>query len=71
MVPAQSEIETGPDGALILVVGGDRLALDANSRLILPAREPARTSVCATSTAVCGSMSSGAPAARSRSGRRC
>jgi hypothetical protein len=40
VVPPQSEIETGPDGALILVVGGDRLALDANSRLILPAREP-------------------------------
>ena len=40
VVPAQSEIETGPDGALLLVVGGDRLALGADSRLILPAREP-------------------------------
>ena len=39
VVPAQSEIETGPDGALTLVVGGDRLALGADSRLILPARE--------------------------------
>jgi hypothetical protein len=40
VVPAQSEIETGPDGALTLVVGGDRLALAGNSRLVLPAREP-------------------------------
>ena len=40
VVPAQSEIETGPDGAVVLVVGGDRLALDADSRLVLPAREP-------------------------------
>jgi hypothetical protein len=40
VVPAQSEIETGPDGALMLVVGGDRLHLGADSRLILPARAP-------------------------------
>ena len=40
VVPPQSEIETGSDGALTLVVGGDRLALGADSRLILPTRQP-------------------------------
>jgi len=40
VVPAHSEIETGPDGALTLVVGGDRLILGPDSRLVLPARAP-------------------------------
>ena len=40
VVPARSEIETGADGALVLVVGGDRLVMASNSRLVLPPREP-------------------------------
>lgn len=40
VVPAASEIGTGPDGTVTLVVGGDRLVMAADSRLILPARAP-------------------------------
>lgn len=38
LVPAESEIGTGTDASLTLVVGGDRLVMAADSRLVLPAR---------------------------------
>ncbi|MCE3248935.1 MAG: hypothetical protein K0R41_2760, partial [Geminicoccaceae bacterium] len=38
VLPAGSEVETGPAGDLILVLGGDRLVVGTNSRLVLPAR---------------------------------
>ena len=40
VLPAGSEVETGPAGALLLVVGGDRLVVAADSRVVLPARDP-------------------------------
>jgi hypothetical protein len=40
VLPAGSEVETGPGGVLILVVGGDRLVVASDSRLVLPARGP-------------------------------
>ena len=40
VLPAGSEVETGPAGILILVVGGDRLVVASDSRLVLPARDP-------------------------------
>ena len=38
VLPAGSEVETGPGGDLILVLGGDRLVVGTDSRLVLPAR---------------------------------
>ncbi len=38
VLPAPSEIETGPTGSVTLVVGGDRLVVAPDSRLILTAR---------------------------------
>jgi hypothetical protein len=38
VLPAPSEIETGPTGGVTLVLGGDRLVVAPNSRLILIAR---------------------------------
>ena len=38
VLPAPSEIETGPTGGITLVLGGDRLVVASNSRLILMAR---------------------------------
>jgi hypothetical protein len=38
VLSAQSEVEAGPTGDVLLVVGGDRLVVAAHSRLILPAR---------------------------------
>jgi hypothetical protein len=38
VLPAQSEVEAGPTGDVLLVVGGDRLIVAPHSRLILPAR---------------------------------
>ena len=38
VLPAPSEIETGPTGGVTLVLGGDRLVVASNSRLILMAR---------------------------------
>jgi len=40
VLPAGSEVETGPAGVLILVLGGDRLVVASDSRLVLPARDP-------------------------------
>lgn len=38
VVPAGSEIQTGPFGGVTLVVGGDRLVVASDSRLVLPVR---------------------------------
>jgi FecR protein len=38
VLPARSEVEAGPAGDVLLVVGGDRLVVAPYSRLILPAR---------------------------------
>jgi ferric-dicitrate binding protein FerR (iron transport regulator) len=38
VLPAGSEVESGPAGELILVLGGDRVVVGTNSRLVLPAR---------------------------------
>jgi hypothetical protein len=38
VLPAQSEIEAGPTGDVLLVVGGDRLVVARDSRLVLPER---------------------------------
>ena len=38
VLPAQSEVEAGPTGDVLAVVGGDRLVVAPHSRLILPAR---------------------------------
>jgi ferric-dicitrate binding protein FerR (iron transport regulator) len=38
VLPARSEVEAGPTGDVLLVVGGDRLVVAPHSRLILPAR---------------------------------
>lgn len=35
VVPAGSEIETGPDGWVVLVTGGDRLIIGANTRIVV------------------------------------
>ncbi len=40
VLPAPSEIETGPTGQVTLVLGGDRLAVAPGSRLVLIARRP-------------------------------
>jgi hypothetical protein len=40
VLPAPSEIETGPAGGVTLVLGGDRLVVAPSSRLILIARRP-------------------------------
>jgi len=40
VLPAPSEIETGADGGVTLVLGGDRLVVAPGSRLILSARRP-------------------------------
>ena len=39
VLPAQSELEAGPAGEVLAVVGGDRLVVAPHSRLILPARD--------------------------------
>jgi len=38
VLPARSEVEAGPSGDVLLVVGGDRLVVAPHSRLVLPAR---------------------------------
>jgi len=38
VLPARSEVEAGPTGDVLLVVGGDRLVVGPHSRLVLPAR---------------------------------
>ena len=38
VLPARSEVEAGPTGDVLLAVGGDRLVLAPDTRLILPAR---------------------------------
>ena len=72
VLPPGCEIETGPDGEVVLVAGGDQLVVAPHGRLdSCPRRHRVRTGASATSAGASWCISSPAGTGMSGSTRRC